>query len=98
MPHDMGRLTGVGHLGRDEIFEAAGDLVGHAVQQLDALIGGETAPLAVEGTAGGTHRRIHLGPTGFGNAGDHRVVEGGTLFEGLAAEAGGIFAADEILG
>jgi hypothetical protein len=42
--HDVQRLAGVGHLSGHEVVEAAGDLIGHGVQQLDPLIQRQARP------------------------------------------------------
>ncbi|MNQ80907.1 hypothetical protein D3C85_959050 [compost metagenome] len=95
--HHVRRLASVGHLGLDEVVEATGDLVGHAVQQLDALVGAQPAPLAVQRATRGLDRRIHLGTPGLGNGGDHAVIERRALVETLAAGSGDVLAGDEVL-
>ncbi|MNN25470.1 hypothetical protein D3C81_1389450 [compost metagenome] len=97
MLHDVRGLAGVGHLGLDEVVETAGDLVGHAVEQLDALIGSQPAPLTVERATRGLDRRIHLGAAGFADRSDHAVVERRPLVETLAAGGGDVLAGDEVL-
>ena len=96
MGHDVARLAGVGHLGGHEVVEAAGDLVGHAVQQIDPLIQRQAAPLAAEGRRG-PRTAASTSTLPASATGRSPSCRGRTLFEGLAAEAGGIFAADEIL-
>jgi len=97
MAHDMVRLAGIGHFGGDEVLKAAGDFVGHAVKQIDALVGRQPAPHAVAGSMGGAHGGVDVGLAGFGNVGDDFVVERRTLLESLAFASLDKLTVDEIL-
>lgn len=97
MRHHVMRLAGVGHFGLDEVVKAARDLVGYAIQQLDALVGAQPAPLARQRGARGLDRGIHLGAASLGDRRDDAVVERRTLVETLATLGGDEFAVDEVL-
>src|SRR5690606_3264895 len=94
--HDMGGLAGVGHLGGNEIIEAAGNLVGHRVQQLGATFGAHLAPLALARRAGCLDGSIHVTAAGFADRTDHAVIHRRGLVEAFAIGGGHILTVNEV--
>ncbi len=78
------RLAGVGHLGLQEVVEAAVDLVGHRVEQFRPFDHTHVAPVALERGARGADRGIHLAFARLVHQAQHPVVDGGVVLEGLA--------------
>jgi len=89
------RLAGVGHLGRQEVVEAAVDAVGDGMQHFHALLDLHRRPRAGQRRPGRTHGGIDLGLAGFVHRADQAVVDGIAVLEGLAG--GDPLAIDEIL-
>ncbi|MNZ78821.1 hypothetical protein D3C78_974100 [compost metagenome] len=96
MLHDVLRLAGVGHLGLDEVIETAGDFVCHAVEQLDALIGGQATPLTLQGIACGADGSIDLATASFTDRANDAVIHRRMFVETLATGSGDKFTGDEV--
>ncbi len=88
------RLAGVGDLGLKEVVEAAVDLVDHRVQHLDTLDRAHAAPVALQRTSCGLHRRVDLGRAGLVHRTDQAARGRVAVVEGLAGSDEG--AVDEI--
>ena len=68
-----------------------------AAQQIDALVGGQAAPLALQGGAGGADGGIDFRLAGLRHLGDHRIVQGRVLGERPSVRRSREFAVDEML-
>jgi hypothetical protein len=90
------RLARVLRLERSEFVDTGRDGVAKLHQEASALRGGELAPGALEGGAGGLHRVVDLGRARARDGGERPAIGGAEDLDGAAVVGTAALAPDEV--